>query len=73
MLFRSVSVEANPGGVWQQVLAPAAISWSSNTGTVENRTLTLPSAITATQFRIVIRAANLSWGAVALNKVALNS
>jgi hypothetical protein len=69
----SVSVEANPGGVWQQVLAPTAITWSSNTGTVENRTLTLPSAITATQFRIVIRAANLSWGAVALNKVALNS
>ena len=54
----SVSVEANPGGVWQQVLAPTAVAWSSNTATVEHRTPAVP-ATTATQFRVVIRGANL--------------
>ena len=67
----SVSVEANPGGVWQQVLVPTAVTWNSNSSTVETRTLTLPASVTATQFRIVINTANNTWGHTALNQITL--
>ena len=68
----SVSIEANPGGVWQQVLAPTAITWTGDSSTVETHTLTLPAAVTATQFRVVVNAANLSYGHVALNEITLH-
>ncbi|QMU71568.1 discoidin domain-containing protein [Streptacidiphilus sp. P02-A3a] len=67
----SVSIEANPGGVWQQVLAPTTVTWTGNSGTWETHSLTLATPVTATQFRVVINSANLSWGHVALNQVTL--
>jgi len=56
----------NPGGVWKQVLAPTVSPGPRTPRRLEHRTLTLPAAVTATQFRVVIRGANLSWGHVAL-------
>ncbi|MBY8885266.1 discoidin domain-containing protein [Streptomyces sp. PTM05] len=67
----SVSIEANPGGVWQQVLAPTTVTWNTSSSTVETRSLTLTTPVTATQFRIVVNSANLTWGHVALNQITL--
>lgn len=69
----SVSVQALNGdnGTWVQVLPATAISWSSNTATVESKTLTLTAPTTATRFEIRVNSANLTWGHVALNEVTI--
>lgn len=69
-----VSIQAMNGdnGIWQTILPSTAVSWSTNTSTVESRTLTLATPITATRFEIHIESANLTWGHVALNGVTLN-
>jgi hypothetical protein len=68
----SVSVRRTDGS-WAQVLAPVAVSWASNTSTVEYRTLTLPAAATGTTFSIVVNAANNSWGHYCIYEAQLSS
>ncbi|MFB7588771.1 discoidin domain-containing protein [Streptomyces sp. NPDC056169] len=63
-----VRVEAYLDGEWTQVLGSTALSCSSNTSTVESRTLTLPTAATGTTFSVVVAQANLTWGHHAINE-----
>ncbi|MEZ2372650.1 discoidin domain-containing protein [Arthrobacter sp. RCC_34] len=58
-------------GTWQTVVPSTAISWSSNTSTVESRTLTFNAPTTATRFEIQFSSANLTWGHVALNGISV--
>lgn len=69
----SVLVQALNGdtGAWTQVVPTTAITWSSNTSTVESRTLTFAAPTTATRFEVQIKAANNTWGHVALNGISV--
>ncbi|CAM5451155.1 hypothetical protein GCM10010329_34240 [Streptomyces spiroverticillatus] len=69
--FTKVDVQTWDGSTWTTRLADAAITWSSNTSTVERRTLTLPAPVTTSQVRLVVKAANQQWGNVALNELTL--
>jgi hypothetical protein len=70
----SIFVQALNGdnGSWQTVVPTTAVSWSSNTSTVESRTITFSAPITATRFEVQIDSANLTWGHVALNGVSVS-
>ena len=58
-------------GTWQTVLPTTAVTWSSNTSTVETRTLNFTAPFTATRFEVQFSAANLTWGHVAVNDIRL--
>lgn len=67
-----VRLMALHNGAWTQVLNATDVSWSSNTATVESRTLNLPTPATGTTFYLVVDQANLTWGHYALNELSLN-
>lgn len=66
----AVDVQTWNGTGWQTQLSNAAISWSTNTSAVEYKRLTLPAAVTTSQLRVIIKAANLTWGHAALNELS---
>lgn len=69
----SISVQALNGdnGQWQTVIPTTAVTWSSNTSTLETRALAFTAPVTATRFEIQVHAANLTWGHVALNGISV--
>ncbi|MFF0474850.1 discoidin domain-containing protein [Streptomyces sp. NPDC004284] len=69
--FTRVDVQTWDGSAWTTRLADAALTWSSNTSTVERRTLTLPAPVDTSQLRLVVKAANRQWGNVAVNELAV--
>ena len=66
----SVDVQTWNGTGWQTQLSNAAINWSTNTSAIEYKRLTLPAAVTTSQLRVIIKAANLTWGHAALNELS---
>ncbi|MFI1189808.1 discoidin domain-containing protein [Streptomyces californicus] len=66
-----VDVQTWDGSAWATRLTDADISWSSNTSTVERRTLTLPVPVDTDRLRLVVKAANRQWGNVALNELSV--
>ncbi|MFF0739642.1 discoidin domain-containing protein [Streptomyces sp. NPDC004111] len=69
--FTKVDVQTWDGSTWTTRLTDAALTWNSNTATVERRTLTLPAPVTTSQVRLVVKAANTQWGNVALNELTV--
>ncbi|MCZ0978611.1 discoidin domain-containing protein [Streptomyces diastatochromogenes] len=69
--FTRVDVQTWDGSAWTTRLADAAITWNSNTSTVERRTLTLPAPVDTSQLRLVVKAANRQWGNVAVNELTV--
>ncbi|GGQ91192.1 right-handed parallel beta-helix repeat-containing protein [Kitasatospora griseola] len=57
------------GSAWVTALADATVAWSSNSATVERRSVTLPAPVTTGRLRLVVRAANLQWGNFAVNEI----
>ncbi|TDU88840.1 parallel beta helix pectate lyase-like protein [Kribbella voronezhensis] len=68
----TVRVMALNNGVWTQVVNATNLTWSSNTASVESRTVNLPTPATGTTFYLIVDQANLTWGHYALNEVTLN-
>ncbi|MFD1939757.1 MULTISPECIES: right-handed parallel beta-helix repeat-containing protein [Nonomuraea] len=64
-----VDVQTWDGSAWTTQAADAAITWASNTATVERRAVTLPAAVTTTQLRLVVKAANRTWGNLSVNEI----
>ncbi|GAA3491701.1 discoidin domain-containing protein [Streptomyces cremeus] len=70
--FTRVDVQTWDGSAWTTRLTDAAVTWNSNTATVERRTLALPAPVTASRVRLVVKAANTQWGNVALNELTVS-
>ncbi|MFI7005343.1 discoidin domain-containing protein [Streptomyces sp. NPDC050145] len=69
--FTRVDIQTWNGSAWTTRLTDAAITWASNTSTVERRTLTLPTPVDTSQLRLVVKAANRQWGNIALNELTV--
>ncbi|MFI5801651.1 discoidin domain-containing protein [Streptomyces sp. NPDC051561] len=69
--FTKVDVQTWDGTAWTTRVTDATLAWSSNTSTVERRTITLPAPVTTSQLRLVVKAANTQWGNVALNELTV--
>jgi hypothetical protein len=61
------------GSAWVTRVAGAALTWDSDTSTVESRTIAFPAPVTTTQLRLVIHNANLEWGDLSVNQVSTTS
>ncbi|MFE3449931.1 discoidin domain-containing protein [Nonomuraea sp. NPDC059194] len=65
-----LDVQTWNGSAWVTQVAGAKLTWSGNTATVENRTITLPQPVTTQKVRLVVRKANLKWGNFALYEIS---
>ncbi|MFI7423111.1 right-handed parallel beta-helix repeat-containing protein [Nonomuraea sp. NPDC049684] len=65
----SLDVQTWNGSAWVTQTAGAAISWASNTATVERRSVPLPAPVTTTQVRLVVKAANHTWGNLSVSEI----
>ncbi|MFC9495710.1 hypothetical protein [Streptomyces sp. NPDC056975] len=50
--------------------ADAQITWTGNTATVERESPRLPNAVATTGVRLVVEAANRTWGNLSVNEIA---
>ncbi|MFI8790376.1 hypothetical protein [Streptomyces sp. NPDC055105] len=57
------------GSTWGTRAADAQITWTGNTATVERESLRLPSAVATTGVRLVVEAANRTWGNLSVNEI----
>ncbi|MFC9975182.1 discoidin domain-containing protein [Spirillospora sp. NPDC127200] len=64
-------VQTWDGGAWVTRVADASLTWSSNTSTVERRTITLPAPVDTAKVRLVVKAGNTQWGNIALNELTV--
>ncbi|MET7659297.1 hypothetical protein ABZS99_10305 [Streptomyces sp. NPDC005463] len=62
-------VQTWDGSSWVTRAADAQIMWTGNTATVERRSLRLPSAGATTGVRLVVKAANHTWGNLSVNEI----
>ncbi|GAA2819420.1 discoidin domain-containing protein [Streptomyces showdoensis] len=69
--FTRVDVQTWDGTAWTSRLTDAALTWNSNSSTVERRTLTLPTPVDTSRLRLVVKAANRQWGNIALNELTV--
>ncbi|WP_214322475.1 discoidin domain-containing protein [Nonomuraea sediminis] len=65
-----LDVQTWNGSAWATQVAGQKLTWSANTATVENRTITLPQRVTTRKLRLVVRNANLKWGNFAVYEIA---
>ncbi|MGW6140265.1 hypothetical protein [Streptomyces sp. NPDC055140] len=49
--------------------ADAEIAWTGNTGTVERESPRLPSAVATAGIRLVVKAADHTWGNLSVNEI----
>ncbi|MEV6703897.1 hypothetical protein AB0M68_43450, partial [Streptomyces sp. NPDC051453] len=49
--------------------ADAQIAWTGNAATVERQSLRLPSAAATAAIRLVVKAANRTWGDLCVNEI----
>ena len=66
----SVDVQTWNGSAWDTRLSNVPVAWSSNTSAVEYKRLALPASVTTSRIRVLVKAANLTWGHVALNEIS---
>ncbi|MFI6815917.1 right-handed parallel beta-helix repeat-containing protein [Nonomuraea sp. NPDC050328] len=64
-----LDVQTWNGSAWVTQVTDAAITWASNTATVERRAVPLPAAVATTQVRLVVKAANRTWGNLSVNEI----
>ncbi|MFD4647460.1 hypothetical protein [Streptomyces sp. NPDC058441] len=57
------------GSTWGTRAADAQITWTGKTATVERESLCLPSAVATTGVRLVVEAANRTWGNLSVNEI----
>nr|WP_145487860.1 MULTISPECIES: right-handed parallel beta-helix repeat-containing protein [Streptomyces] len=65
-----LDVQTFDGTAWTSRLTDATIDWAGNSGTVELATLPLPATVSTTGVRLVVKAANHTWGDLSVNEVS---
>ncbi|MEU6661830.1 right-handed parallel beta-helix repeat-containing protein [Streptomyces sp. NPDC046821] len=58
------------GSAWVTQATDAAVTWTSNNATVERQSIRLPKAVSTTQLRLVVKAANHTWGNLSANEIS---
>jgi hypothetical protein len=62
-------VQTWDGSTWVTRAADAQIAWTGNTAAVERESLRLPSAVATEGIRLVVKAANHTWGNLSVNEI----
>ncbi|MFK0071979.1 right-handed parallel beta-helix repeat-containing protein [Arthrobacter woluwensis] len=68
--IKTVEVQSWDGSAWVTQLSSAQLSWTGNSSAVERKTVQLPSAVTTGKIRLVVKAANLTWGNLAVSEIS---
>ncbi|MBS2538582.1 right-handed parallel beta-helix repeat-containing protein [Catenulispora sp. NF23] len=67
-----VTIQTWNGSGWVTQAADQTLSWAHNSSVVDTDVVTLPAAVTTTGLRVVVNAANTTWGNVAVNEIAVS-
>ncbi|MYU05765.1 hypothetical protein GTY81_18140 [Streptomyces sp. SID8366] len=65
-----LDVQTWDGTAWTTRSADATIDWAGNSGQVELAALRLPAAVSTTGVRLVVKAANHTWGNLSVNELS---
>ncbi|WP_327232210.1 right-handed parallel beta-helix repeat-containing protein [Streptomyces murinus] len=65
-----LDVQTWNGTAWTTQSTDATIDWASDSGSVELAALPLPAAVSTTGVRLVVKAANHTWGNLSVNELS---
>ncbi|MFJ3956698.1 right-handed parallel beta-helix repeat-containing protein [Arthrobacter sp. NPDC090010] len=68
--IKTFDVQSWDGAAWVTQLSNAQLSWTGSSAQVERKSVQLPAAVTTGKIRLLVKAANLSWGNLAVSEIS---